>query len=181
MKIEGFVDSYPDGSPVPDFITEEYRANTAFLVGSLSSVLIEEPGISIIKKTNNIDVEEALGPELYVGDTVTWQYIVQNIGNVKLTNINVTDNIEGSAICPKAILQPGEDMTCEITDGVVAVGQYENTATVVGTPPTGSNVTASDSSWYYGIWKKGHIIVDKVTNPSGDSTSFNFTTKALIM
>ena len=175
LVIDGFVDAYPSGNPVNAFITEEKKDNSAFLVGHLSSVLVERPEIRLTKKTNDQDVASAPGPNLYIGDTVEWKYIVQNSGNVALTNINLTDSDLGTINCPSTELAKGAIMTCTAT-GIVVEGQYMNTATVVGTPPTGSNVTASDSSWYYGVQKKGHIIVDKVTNPAGDSQSFSFTT-----
>lgn len=185
LVIDGFVNSYTCGSVgsvLNYFITEERKDNAAYLVGHLSSQLIPAPAISIVKKTNNIDVtSEENAPELNVGDEVTWQYIVQNTGNVDLSNISVVDNkIIGTINCPASSLpassNPSERvMTCTAT-GTVIAGQYENTATVKGTPPNNIEVSAEDTSWYFGVLKKGHIIVDKVTNPSGDEQSFNFTT-----
>lgn len=150
LVIDGFVDDFPDGSPVDDFITEEQQNNSAFLVGHLSSILVENPDIRITKKTNNIDVASAPGPNLNVGDSVEWEYIIQNSGNVDLTNITVTDNKIGSITCPSTTLASGEVITCTAA-GTVVEGQYTNTATVNGTPSTGSPVSASDSSYYTGI------------------------------
>ena len=186
LVIDGFVDAYPGGNPVDAFITEERKDNSAFLVGHLSSVLVERPEIRLTKKTNNQDISAAPGPNLYVGDAVEWKYIVQNSGNVTLSNINITDNPATDITCysdeayTTALSSPytlasGQYMYCKAL-GTVTEGQYKNTATVTGTPPTGNNVSASDSSWYYGVQQKGHIIVDKVTNPAGDSQSFSFTT-----
>jgi uncharacterized repeat protein (TIGR01451 family) len=171
LVIDGFVDAYPDGNPVDAFITEEQKENSAFLVGHLSSVLVQKPEIRLTKKTNGQDISAAPGENLYVGDTVTWEYIVQNSGNVTLTNINLTDSDLGPITCPFTELAKGTTMTCTAT-GTVVAGQYENTATVVGTPPTGSNLSATDSSWYYGI-SKGSIKIIKNTD-GGDGT-FNFT------
>jgi len=144
LKIEGFVDS--GGSVVSQFITHEAQDNEAFLIGSLSSVLVATPDITITKKTNDIDVESAPGPSLNVGDPVTWQYVVQNTGNVQLTGITVVDDKVGPITCPETVLAAGDLMTCAAT-GTVIAGQYTNTAMVTGTPSEGGDVSDSDSSY----------------------------------
>ena len=187
LKIEGFVNNYPAGTPVSEFITEESKDNCAYLVGKLTSEVLPNPAISIIKKTNGEDIGSAdEAKELEIGSTVNWTYLVTNIGDVALSNINITDSPATTITCysdetyTTALSSPyaltsGQSMYCKAS-GQATAGLYKNTAKVVGTPPTGDNVSASDSSWYYGVQKKGHIIVDKVTNPTGDSQSFNFTT-----
>ena len=149
LKIEGFVDSYPGGSPVSAFITEEQKNNSAYLVASLSSVLVEAPDITLTKKTNDQDVTSAPGPELVVGESVTWEYIVQNTGNVNLTNLQVVDDQVGSITCPSTSLASGDSMTCTAS-GTVAAGQYHNQATVTASHPAGT-VSDTDESWYYGV------------------------------
>lgn len=174
LVIDGFVNSYSCGaigSVLNFFITEEQKDNSAYLVGHLSSVLVEKPEIRLTKKTNGQDISAAPGENLYIGDSVEWQYVVQNSGNVTLTNISLTDSDLGSITCPFTELVKGNSMTCTAT-GTVTEGQYENTATVKGTTPSNTQVSASDTSWYYGISKKGHLIVQKTTIPSGDQTEF---------
>ena len=149
LKIEGFVDAYPGGSPVSYFVTEERKDNSAYLIASLSSVLVEEPDVTLTKKTNDQDVSSAPGPELVVGDSVTWDYIVQNTGNVDLTNVQVVDDQVGSITCPSNALDSGESMTCTAS-GTVVEGQYHNQATVTASHSTGS-VSDSDESWYFGV------------------------------
>lgn len=149
LEIIGFVDDYPGGTPVDEFITEEEKDNSAYLVGKLSSVLVEEPDVMLTKNTNNINVESAPGPELVIGDTVTWQYVVQNSGNVELTNITVTDDVIGTISCPQTSLIPGDLMTCTAS-GTVILGQYSNTATV-NASYSGGSVSDSDTSWYFGV------------------------------
>lgn len=174
LVIDGFVNSYGCGSlgtTLNYFITEEFKNNTAYLVGHLSSVLVEKPEIRVTKKTNDQDISSAPGPEIGVGEVVNWSYIVQNSGNVDLTGITVVDNPAATISCPKTTLVTGEVMTCTAL-GTAILGQYHNTVTVTGTPSTGSNVTAQDESWYKGINRKGHLIVQKTTFPSGDQTEF---------
>jgi hypothetical protein len=106
-------------------------------------------GIKIKKYTNGDDADSAPGPKITVGDPVHWTYVVTNMGGVAISNIVVTDNRGVAVTCPKTSLNPGEAMTCT-GNGTATAGQYENIGTVVGKPPSGPNVTASDPSHYYG-------------------------------
>ncbi len=103
-------------------------------------------GISIVKTADNTSVNN--------GDTVTYSYEVQNTGNVTLDPVSVTDVHNGnntlSAItCPATLLAPDASMTCTSTyvvnlddanDGLVT-----NEATATGTPPSGPDVSDSDT------------------------------------
>lgn len=173
LKIDGFVDNFPGGSPVSEFITEERKDNSAFLVGHLSSILVEKPEITITKKTNNEIAQTAPGPNINSGDPVTWDYIVQNTGKVILNNILVNDDKIGTIACPQTSLDPGTNMTCTAT-GTAIAGQYENTATATGITPTQATITDTDISHYYGL-AKGHLIVHKTTIPANDPTVFTIT------
>jgi len=170
LVIDGFVNAFPSGSPVSEFITEEQKNSSAFLVGHLSSVLVEKPEIRLTKKTNDQDITTAPGENLYIGDTVEWKYIIQNSGNVDLTNISIVDDQGVTIDCNgQTTLASGADMTCTAS-GTVSAGLYTNIATVIGTHSTGT-VTANDTSWYTGI-NKSHLIVQKTTVPSQESTNF---------
>lgn len=174
LKIEGFVNNYPSGSPVSEFITEEKKNNCAYLVGKLTSEVLPKADITIIKKTNGEDIgSESEAKELEVGSTVNWSYFVSNTGNVTLTDIAVTDNPSVTIDCGgRTSLVSGESMTCTASDTATA-GLYHNIATATGKPPTGSNVMKTDESWYYGVVSNGHLIVQKTTVPSGDQTEFS--------
>ena len=87
--------------------------------------------IDIEKSTNGQDADSGTGPVVAVGSTVTWKYVVTNNSNVKLSNIVVKDNKEGTISCPKSTLDVDESMTCTKT-GKAKVGQYANIATVEG-------------------------------------------------
>jgi len=126
----------------------------------------DEPAINIEKATNGIDADLPTGPQITVGDEVTWTYVVTNPGNVPLSNIMVTDNMPGvnpsyvsGDVDEDGILQPGEEWLYEAT-GVAEAGQYANVGTVVGSPPTGANVTDSDPSHYIGIEEPDETVVD---------------------
>ncbi|HEX5717842.1 MAG TPA: hypothetical protein VF179_16915 [Thermoanaerobaculia bacterium] len=109
----------------------------------------ENPGIKIVKKTNGQDANTAPGPEVSVGSTVTWTYIVTNIGDVALSNVKVTDDKGVAVSCPKTTLAVGESMTCT-GSGKAQACQYANLGTATGKSPAGQTVSASDPSHYYG-------------------------------
>ncbi|MBL7199460.1 MAG: SBBP repeat-containing protein [Anaerolineae bacterium] len=107
------------------------------------------PGIDLLKMTNGEDADAAPGPYVVPGETVTWTYVVRNTGNVSLSGIQVTDDLEGSVSCPGVALDAGEAMTCTVT-GEVGVGQYANVGTVTGTSPVGLDVTDNDLGHCFG-------------------------------
>jgi hypothetical protein len=109
----------------------------------------ERAAIDIEKYTNGEDADFPTGPKIPVGNPVLWTYIVTNTGEVALSNVKVTDNKGVAVSCPKTTLQPGESMTCT-GNGTATAGQYANIGTAVGKPPTGSNVTDTDPSHYFG-------------------------------
>jgi len=76
------------------------------------------------------------------GDTVTFEYLVTNLGTVPLTDISIVDNsfsgagTLSAASCPETSLAAGEFMICTATYTVVAgdlsASQISNTVTAVG-------------------------------------------------
>ena len=108
------------------------------------------PQISVDKKTNGPDD----GGFIHVGDTVTWTYVVTNVGNVPLGNVTVTDNAAGVAFtAPKTTLAVGESMTCTAV-GKAIEGPYTNVGTASGSYTDSAGHTRtdteSDSSKYFG-------------------------------
>jgi uncharacterized repeat protein (TIGR01451 family) len=151
LEIVGFVDSYPGGSPVSQFITEEQQNNTAYLVGRLSSVLVPEPQISLVEKAvNGDDADTAPGVVVGIGDDVDFTYNIQNTGNVQMTNITVYDDQGISVTCPQTTLEAGESMVCTGSSTAVA-GQYTNTAYVTGVHEGTTYKSNDESANYYGI------------------------------
>ncbi|MEO9325656.1 GEVED domain-containing protein [Nocardioides sp. C4-1] len=104
-----------------------------------------------------IDLVETAGPivdangngVVDAGDTITYSFVVTNTGGVTLTNVTVTDGLPGTVVCPTTTLAPGESTTCTVvytlTPADIAAGSVTNPSTVVGTPPTGPDVTDTDS------------------------------------
>ena len=106
--------------------------------------------IDIEKATNGVDADMAPGPSLFVGSSVEWTYVVENIGGVVLSNIEVTDNRIG-LICKIGSLGLGESYTCTAI-GIAESGQYDNLGTVTGEYGCGGgSVSDTDPSHYYGV------------------------------
>jgi len=90
-----------------------------------------------------------------VGDTIAYSFVVENTGNVTLSNVVVTDPLitgapnNGNIDCPAGIssMAPGDMVTCTasytLTQPEIDAGMLVNTASVIGTPPP--SVPPSDS------------------------------------
>jgi uncharacterized repeat protein (TIGR01451 family) len=106
------------------------------------------PAVQLVKSTNGEDANNAPGPTILVGNTVTWTYVVTNTGTVPLTNVVVTDDRGVTVTCPGTTLAVGQSMTCTAT-GVAVEGQYRNVGTATASSTTAS-VTDTDPSHYFG-------------------------------
>ncbi|MBB1482898.1 DUF11 domain-containing protein [Tessaracoccus sp. MC1865] len=102
-----------------------------------------------------IDLVKTADVESYdeVGDVITYTFVSTNTGNVTLTDVTITDPLPGLSdlTCDPAqpaTLAPGESMECtatyEVTQADLDNGSVDNTATTVGTPPEGEDVTDTD-------------------------------------
>ncbi len=116
-----------------------------------------DPVLTIEKATNGDDADTPTGPEIQVGDPVTWTYVVRNTGPITVTNISVTDNVTG--VTPiyvdgdtnaNGILETTETWTYQAT-GIAILGQYSNIGTVRGTDADGDSIAAQDPSHYWGV------------------------------
>ena len=101
------------------------------------------------KATNGVDADQATGPRIPVGATVTWTYVIRNTGQQTLWGIFLYDEQEGRVTCPSRSLQPGRSMTCTLTD-TARLGQYANEAWVDAWGDTGTRVSDTDWSHYLG-------------------------------
>jgi hypothetical protein len=110
--------------------------------------LCETARVEIVKRTNGEDANRTPGPEVAVGSTVTWEYVVRNTGGVDLTDIAVQDDQLGAIICPQTTLAPSASMTCTAT-GLATAGQYMNLGTVTAASLLGP-ASDTDPSHYFG-------------------------------
>jgi uncharacterized repeat protein (TIGR01451 family) len=103
----------------------------------------QNPAISITKNPKSQTISS--------GATANFVIVVTNTGNVTLTNVNVTDPLSpdcsktSAQISALASMAPGAGITYNCSLQNVSAS-FTNVATATGTPPSGANVTASDSA-----------------------------------
>jgi len=136
------------------------------------------PAIDIEVATNGIDADKPTGPKIGYDETVTWNYLVKNSGNVALKNIVVTDD-KLNQICTLPTLAVGATKTCT-KEGKATEGQYGNVGTVNAESTLGVAVTDSDPSHYLGGEKPAPAVdIEVATNgedadkPTGPSIVYN--------
>ncbi|WP_247041177.1 DUF11 domain-containing protein, partial [Arthrobacter rhizosphaerae] len=131
---------------------------------------------------------------LVTGETVTYSFSSTNSGNVTLTNVGITDPLPGlSAVAyvwpgTAGTLLPGQTVTATatyvVTQADVDAGTIANTATISGTPPTGTPITGNDTVTITGTRTPGQSITktadaSAVTNPAvaGQVITYSFTSQ----
>ena len=129
----------PGGNPIDDTDDE-------------TVTITPDPAIALVKSLQSNADEDGSGT-VSTGDTLTYEFVATNDGNVTLDNVTVTDPLPGlSALsCSPAAgssLVPTESMTCTatyvVTQGDVDAGEILNTATVDATDPGGNPVDDTD-------------------------------------
>ncbi len=114
---------------------------------TIKEKFIPKPSIKIEKTgTFNNEINNDFAD---VGETISYEFLVTNTGNVTLTNISVTDKYIPSTITGGVtVLQPEQSTTFKasytITQEDIDNGSFYNEATVTGTPPTGKDVSHTD-------------------------------------
>ncbi|QND54986.1 DUF11 domain-containing protein (plasmid) [Phyllobacterium sp. 628] len=109
-----------------------------------STPVASAPGISLQKSAG-------IPSGSVKGSTIPYTFTVQNIGNVTLKGIAITDTkLAVAPTCAATTLEPGISTTCTgsytLDQGDVNTGSVVNQATVSGTPPTGAAVSAGDQA-----------------------------------
>ncbi|MFS0866045.1 hypothetical protein AB3M83_01765 [Microbacterium sp. 179-B 1A2 NHS] len=130
-------------------------------------------GISLVK-TGALD-----------GDLVSYTMTATNIGDVTLTDVSITDELDGlSEIVygewpgSAGVLAPGQSVTATatytLTQGDRDAGIVENIAAVTGTPPTGDPVTDEDE-YDVPVPQAAGILLHKIAVLEGDVARYTFT------
>ena len=96
--------------------------------------------------TKTSDVKAAA----FLGQTVTYNVIVKNTGNVTISNVTVSDPKVDAEWTLDDPLAPGEEMgfgaTYVVTEADVLAGQVVNVATANGTDPNGNPIPEAEGS-----------------------------------
>jgi uncharacterized repeat protein (TIGR01451 family) len=109
------------------------------------------PSIQIVKTAG-----DAANGEDYVfeGGSVTYHYLVTNIGPIPLNDVTVVDNMgtpgndsdDVVVSCPSTTLAAGASMECELVVNVTTPGTTTNVATAGGTSEGGNEVEDDDEA-----------------------------------
>jgi uncharacterized repeat protein (TIGR01451 family) len=115
---------------------------------------VPTPGLTTPPVAPSPAISITKGPEeqsVLTGGTAIWTIVVTNTGNVALTNVRVADALAQDCartsvdIPALGVLAPGASIAyqCMLTKVTTSL---TNTATVTGTPPTGPDVTSTDTA-----------------------------------
>lgn len=115
---------------------------------AVSVPLVQAPGLSIVKRAEFADSDGngVANP----GETIGFGFLVENTGNVTLTDVHVVDPMV-SGLRPVVALAPGETVRLSADRYTVTVadalaGEVKNSATATGHAPDDSEVVSAPSS-----------------------------------
>ncbi|WP_158685387.1 DUF7507 domain-containing protein [Microbacterium halophytorum] len=147
----------------------------------------DDPAIELVKTAALAD-----GDTGAVGDVIEYTFTATNTGNVALTDVSISDQLDGlSEIAygewpgEVGVLNPHEQVTATATYSVeqsdVNIGRVDNTATTTGTPPEGDDVSDTDDATVdlpqdarIEVVKTG-ALEDGASGRAGDVVEFGFT------
>jgi uncharacterized repeat protein (TIGR01451 family) len=116
------------------------------------------PAIQVVKFVNGQDADTTTGPHVAAGSTLTFTYVVTNIGNVPLANVVLSDDKLGTITSftgdsnGNGLLEQSETWTYTAT-ATALPGQQTNVAFVRGDDvnnPPGTTATGTDPANYFG-------------------------------
>jgi len=95
----------------------------------------------------------AEAPQIPLGNDVYFRFLVQNVGDVPLTNVGLTDSVYDLSGCavPEE-LDPGASFECIIGPFAAEEGEHVNTATACG-DYEGQTYKDTDRAKYYGYFE----------------------------
>jgi hypothetical protein len=102
-----------------------------------ATVAIAHPAITLVKTATPASVNP--------GQTVTYSYLVTNVGDVPLTNVTVNDNVLG-LIGTIASLAPGASQTLTRAVVITATSPITNIGTVAAVDPFGAVVNGTSTA-----------------------------------
>lgn len=120
------------------------------------------PSIDLEKATNGLDADDPPGPPIPAGDPVSWTYVVTNLTEQELTQIEVTDDQGVMVSCPATTLAGNQSMTCTAS-GSAQLGPYANLGLVTALLGREIEVSDEDPSHYLGIATSELVGIEKAT------------------
>src|SRR5687767_10442363 len=155
-------------------------AGSSFAMASTANAGLSA-GINVVKLTNGTDNDTAPGPSVPVGSTVTFTYVVTNIGASLLSGVTVRDDngtpgntaddfnatFVGGDANGDALLGLAEVWTFAASR-VATVGQYTNIATASGSFGV-VTVTDTNPDNHFGVLAAINVV--KLTNGTDNDTA----------
>ena len=144
--------------------------------------IVATPELSIEKTAQPALIENAKA-----GDEVTWNFVVENTGDITLSNITVTDDVlaaRGLSIAlDKTTLAPAEkargSVKMALTQADIDAGKVDNTATAAGDDPRGGKITSPPDTATVELPLSPALsiekVVDKETAEIGDELTYTIT------
>jgi hypothetical protein len=120
------------------------------------------------------DADDALGPYVYVGSPVWYQFVVTNTGNVALSNVELNDtpvHLIGGCVAP-AVLEAGDTYTCTSGPWAAELGLQTDDAKVSG-DFLGATYSESDSASYIGTLRLCTYTQGAYANKGAPGKMFN--------
>lgn len=133
----------------------------------------DPPAISLVKSASRDSVSK-------LGQVITYTFDVRNTGGVELTDVEITDELDGLSklTCNQAIpasLQPAQTLNCTatltVTQDWLDFGDIDNSATVFGYFVDGDsgelNYRSDNATAHVAVDQKPSIALDASVSPTG--------------
>ncbi|WP_341953160.1 AraC family transcriptional regulator [Salinibacterium sp. TMP30] len=153
VRVQALTQADIDSGAVQSIVTGEGTptVGAAATASAPATVTLADAGLLEVRKSSELAVAGENGP----GDTVNYTIEVQNIGNVTLRSVTISDSIPNVSIdsiawpAASGVLAPGQTATASATYALeqddVDRGYVDNTASARGETPNSSAVTASST------------------------------------
>jgi hypothetical protein len=130
---------------------ESVNSETNTYFGAAPEISVDKDTQGYVDNGGTAELEAAAGDghSILAGYDVFWTYAVTNDGNVDLTNVVVTDGLEGVAVLDltsddgDGLLNAGETWVFKLS-GTAILGEYTNTVEVTADTYYGGEVRAED-------------------------------------
>jgi LPXTG-site transpeptidase (sortase) family protein len=118
--------TYTNTIPKNSISSAEGATNTEPAVDTIT--VNSNPLLQLVK---TLDINNSSPAPYLIGDTLSYQIVAKNIGDVPLTNVTITDPSVVMGTCTPVTLLPTQTLTCTATHLVVSddTGSFINTAT----------------------------------------------------
>ncbi|MCH8614487.1 beta strand repeat-containing protein [Arsenicicoccus dermatophilus] len=119
--------------------------------GTATTPVAPTPSVTLDKIAGSI-VDANGTNKVDVGDTITYQFVVQNTGTVSLSDLVLTDTLlKLNVACGSTPLAAGTQRSCTpatytLTQADIDAGLVHNAATIAGTSPQGTVVQGGDTA-----------------------------------